>query len=339
MNWQEVQTRAALDALFVLLLGLAAAKVGLALAGVWPVQRPLAVHAGALAVACAALWLSRRSRNLTTEAASALVYVAAVMTVISTPGVRWADEGVVSLGGAWLLPPIGIPLLARLGSALTLAALCVLGVTAYLVLSPPDPVASWAVALYLAIGIGAGLLLRRLRSDMTIRYRRMVEEATRQSRMDPLTGLHNRRGWQVHASDVLRRCYEMRTPVALVFLDLDHFKQLNDTHGHVVGDRVLGLVGRVLEARIADGVAARLGGEEFACVLPGAGAPQALAFTRHVRGDLAQGSPAVSFSGGLVVARRGDSLADLMTAADNAMYRAKDGGRDRVVVTDRSGGD
>jgi diguanylate cyclase (GGDEF)-like protein/putative nucleotidyltransferase with HDIG domain len=154
---------------------------------------------------------------------------------------------------------------------------------------------------------------------------------------DPLTGLRNRRGFEPGIDahlDALGSAGEL----SLLVLDLDHFKRVNDTLGHDAGDDVLRRFADVLRAASENGdVPTRLGGEEFALVLPGAGEARALAVAEHlrllVRSEFAAFPCPVSVSIG--VASRGAEAPDaseLMRAANRALHAAKHLGRDRCVV-------
>lgn len=134
-----------------------------------------------------------------------------------------------------------------------------------------------------------------------------------------------------------------REPLALVMVDVDHFKRYNDGLGHQAGDALLRRVAAILTAAVhgVDEMAARYGGEEFVLVLPGVGLDEAVARAEAVRGEVersaAGGGPASTLSMGVAVAwpPAGD-VAGLLGAADGALYRAKREGRNRVCVA--SGG-
>ncbi len=169
------------------------------------------------------------------------------------------------------------------------------------------------------------------------RNEELVARLAGEARTDPLTGLLNRRGFDVHAVREFAHVGRDGAPIALVTLDIDHFKQVNDEWGHIVGDRVLANLARVLasEARGID-VAARLGGEEFAVLMPGSDAAGAEALVERVRSRLVAGArpdlPAVRISAGVVSTSEPLDIQVMLESVDRALYAAKRGGRDRTVV-------
>ncbi|RUU33395.1 GGDEF domain-containing protein [Mesorhizobium sp. M6A.T.Ce.TU.002.03.1.1] len=158
---------------------------------------------------------------------------------------------------------------------------------------------------------------------------------------DPLSGLLNRRGFEERARLLLLHCATAKMPVALVLADLDHFKALNDLHGHAAGDRVIAdFAAKLLSAAGTGGVAGRIGGEEFAVLLPLSDLGAARLFAEAIRTLYSAGSvdglppgTRVTASFG-VTARTGDEgLEPLMRRADEALYKAKGNGRDSVRLS------
>lgn len=153
---------------------------------------------------------------------------------------------------------------------------------------------------------------------------------------DPLTGIGNRRAFMERAATLLDQCRGAQRPAALLLCDLDHFKRLNDTHGHAAGDAALVAFAGVLAGGLREqDVCGRIGGEEFACLLPGVDPAQALEVAERIRhrcAELSFGVPVrLSVSIGIAAsAQAGHDLAGLLAQADEALYRAKDAGRDRV---------
>jgi diguanylate cyclase (GGDEF)-like protein len=174
--------------------------------------------------------------------------------------------------------------------------------------------------------------LRQLRS--LLEKARQAERAARYlANHDGLTALPNRRAFAEHLSQALLRSVALDTDLAVLFIDLDHFKLINDTHGHRVGDQLLAIVGsRMAKAVRAADVAARLGGDEFACLLLHAPsvahiAQVATKLFDSIAAPIQLGSLSlqVSASIGIAVRRRGETVnaEQLMSCADRAMYQAK----------------
>jgi diguanylate cyclase (GGDEF)-like protein len=177
------------------------------------------------------------------------------------------------------------------------------------------------------------------------RNQRLVDELVAEARVDPLTGLLNRRGLQERMVVEVARMLRDGSTLAVVMFDIDHFKRVNDVRGHEVGDRVLAWIGSLLarEVRGVD-VAARTGGEEFVAVLPAAGLEEALTFAERVRttvqrctegdGRSEHGLPegvTLTISAGVAVSDHETGEA-LVESADRALYAAKRRGRNRTVV-------
>jgi diguanylate cyclase (GGDEF)-like protein len=169
------------------------------------------------------------------------------------------------------------------------------------------------------------------------RNRVLVERISGEARVDELTGLLNRRGFDERAGTELAHARRESTSLAVICFDLDFFKRVNDEFGHEVGDLVLTNVAECFrrEARQID-VVARMGGEEFVALLPGAGLEEARGFAERVRIALQRsapdGVPRVTASAGAAAAVAPERLEDLMKAADMALYAAKAEGRNRTVI-------
>jgi diguanylate cyclase (GGDEF)-like protein len=167
--------------------------------------------------------------------------------------------------------------------------------------------------------------------------RRVREAALRLSRFDPLTGLFNRRHFQAALDREIRRSTRTnRREFALLMLDLDGLKPVNDTYGHHVGDQLIRDLAGVLQRAVrATDTAARYGGDEFAVLLPETNREGAMAVAEKLRREaeaLDERGARTTVSIGLVVyPHDGDTVERLLTEADDALYLAKKGGKNRVV--------
>jgi len=200
-----------------------------------------------------------------------------------------------------------------------------------------------ASSLCLAAVVPLGVLLRR-----SARYAQVAAGAM----TDPKTGLLNMAGWRQRAAAEIGRAARDGTAVAVMFADLDHFKAVNDTYGHLSGDEVLRAVAGVLQARLREyDVAGRFGGEEFVVLLPRTGLVQARQIAERVRSAVAEtpvrltgtgaASVTVTVSAGVASLETGgtaSSLPGLLADADAACYQAKAAGRNRVRACVRAPG-
>jgi diguanylate cyclase len=159
---------------------------------------------------------------------------------------------------------------------------------------------------------------------------------------DPLTGLYNRFALLDHL-DSASRGAKNDGPLSLVMLDIDHFKAINDTHGHLIGDRVIRFVAQAMKRNIkGQDMAARYGGEEFTLLLPStptAGARavaenvrKAIASAQLVRADTKQPLGQITVSLGVATYRANEDVMEFVNRADKALYRSKNDGRNRVSV-------
>ena len=206
--------------------------------------------------------------------------------------------------------------------------------------SPQTYIAStyalYSQSLGAVLQVAMGLLM------LTLLVRDMLVEVTARSETDPLSGLFNRRAFEQRVEPGLLAVRKGNLPAALVACDLDHFKAINDTYGHDMGDRVIALFADILRKVAADRMTvARMGGEEFSIFLPGSNAAGARLFAEGVRTAFA-GSPIPGMpdwkhctaSFGVAEWHPDESLSDLRRRADTALYAAKRAGRDRVCVAE-----
>ncbi|MFI9651250.1 diguanylate cyclase [Guyparkeria halopsychrophila] len=168
------------------------------------------------------------------------------------------------------------------------------------------------------------------------------DDLQRVAALDPLTGLYNRRFGMKRLDEELARIQRNQTPMSLIIVDLDHFKRLNDTYGHLAGDKVLVRAASVIRDMLRKGdVVMRYGGEEFIAILPGSDIKDGQEVAERIRFALAQSQ--VEFAGHTlsvtaslgVACTANDRLTSaepLMKLADSRLYAAKSGGRDRVIA-------
>ncbi|HEX8754372.1 MAG TPA: diguanylate cyclase, partial [Solirubrobacterales bacterium] len=190
---------------------------------------------------------------------------------------------------------------------------------------------------------GIGISLAALLGALIMVWSRdeRMRELQREASQDSLTGLKNRRRFEEDLRATMARGRRDNTTGALLMIDLDHFKQVNDTHGHQAGDRLIEEVAGVLRHRTRESdVLARLGGDEFAVVLPNCSRGEAQvvaeAIVEEIRGHRPGEDGLGPITASIGVATFGDdprlSFSTLVSEADTAMYAAKDGGRDGVRV-------
>lgn len=174
------------------------------------------------------------------------------------------------------------------------------------------------------------------------RLRDTLSDVKREACTDALTGLCNRKAFDARLRRALSTQKSDGVVVSVLLIDVDHFKQVNDTYGHQVGDLVLRLISRLLTESVKGrDTAARHGGEEFAIILAGAGSRAASIVAEQLRSMLAStrfggkgvsAQASVTISIGVAEGRSGDTITSLMSRADMALYRAKEAGRNRVCV-------
>jgi diguanylate cyclase (GGDEF)-like protein len=208
--------------------------------------------------------------------------------------------------------------------------------------SPPIP---YTVAWYVALGEGFAwqlllvfVLMRRANEQiegLAEDKRSLIEE----NQLDPLTGLHNRRGFDERLTKALAEARPKEGVVSLIALDLDHFKAYNDHFGHIAGDEALRSVGRALASVVTRqrDAACRIGGEEFAVILPFTDEEGAMTIAERIRAAVlymhiehAPGYNTLTVSVGVAVAKPPVDPQVLYKRADEALYRAKRTGRNRI---------
>lgn len=230
------------------------------------------------------------------------------------------------LRSAWLLAILFAPTVVIYAGRIALAAIDGVGTTLF----PPDSGSTgWLAATGVAFIILRGQALLLLAAERSNRILATL------ARRDPLTGAMNRSGLE----QWLARQSRGEQRAAVLLIDIDHFKQLNDTLGHAAGDRILRLFASAVQEQLrSTDILARQGGDEFAIILPDVGVREAVRVAERLRGafrdkvaDLADIGLQPTLSIGVAeVELGGRALDDLLVEADEALYRAKRLGRDRV---------
>lgn len=179
--------------------------------------------------------------------------------------------------------------------------------------------------------------------DETGMLREKLAEARREAESDYLTGLPNRRAFERRLEQAFQQASELGTPLSVAFCDIDHFKQINDSFGHDTGDRVLQAIAKLLKNGVCgDSFVARHGGEEFALIFSGMDCAQAQEKLDRARCELAARKfiarrderpiGRISFSAGLADVMAAADPRVALAQADEALYRAKREGRNRVIA-------
>jgi diguanylate cyclase (GGDEF)-like protein len=219
-----------------------------------------------------------------------------------------------------------------------------------------NDVAEFCVAVLVTLGIAISPLTIVFALPLVTVLQRSMRHAqlVNASRVDSKTGLLNAGTWEREAATEVARAVRTRTPLALVLIDVDHFKSVNDIYGHLAGDMALRAISRTFRIFLREyDLAGRFGGEEFALLLPQTSAADARQIAERVRVHIAEmpisisddpASEPVQVTVSMGVAAlgttwertTGSQLTDLLAAADRALYKAKNAGRNHVVmVTDR----
>lgn len=191
-----------------------------------------------------------------------------------------------------------------------------------------------------AVVLSLGLL------DRTASMRTERDSAQKLADMDSLTGLLNRRAWLARVQPLIEQSFASDRALTLLFLDLDHFKSLNDCFGHAAGDAALVRVAETLRQALRPGdVVSRFGGEEFVAALPACSENGARLIAERIRRGIAELALTINAEGvrltasiGIASIRRRERMESLLARADKAMYDAKARGRNQIVVAEESTG-
>ncbi|TFZ42133.1 GGDEF domain-containing protein [Stenotrophomonas maltophilia] len=246
---------------------------------------------------------------------------------------------------AWLLlrhAPVQQRTSCRLAAAVFLAEAALYAVRLFLPVAPDagEDIMRTGTPMFVTYLAGVMLELARCFAMVLLLVERMLVDLRRAARTDGLTGLLNRSAVLADGQAQLQRLRRQGRPLALLLVDVDHFKQINDRWGHLAGDQVLRHFAALLQHGLQghDTLLGRYGGEEFVLVLAGSTRDEAMARAAEIRialqqhpSRLATGPVTVTASIGLAMDDGRGDLSTLLAAADAALYRAKAAGRDRLV--------
>ncbi len=234
-------------------------------------------------------------------------------------------------------------------------AVVVIGAREHIVWTPTGLFGNWTDNLLelATLGLGAlnalalvtmpGLALLVLPALLLLHRSVLVKQLEVAATTDDKTGVYNTAGWHHTAEREFNRSRERESSFALLMIDLDHFKRINDTYGHLVGDAVLRAVAEAIKAEVRDRDAVgRFGGEEFVVLLPDVGVPEADLVAERIRQAVTRIRVPVDTDAGVVTGLStsigvaiypdaGSGVQELLDAADAALYRAKHAGRNQVV--------
>lgn len=289
-----------------------------------------------------AIWLMRERRH--TWMVAAVLTAAALLTALTAVLIATAVDGpfkgaVLLIGGVAVIYLV-VPLTLRAVAAL---ALGFSAVTLPIWLVTADEHRSYTVLAVCLAHLLSAVEARRTRQERRVLFAQR-EMLLALSSIDPLTGLVNRRAVDVELGRAWEYWSATGTPVSVLMIDIDHFKNLNDTQGHIAGDHALRLVADVVREvmpLMPGQVAARYGGEEFCCLLTGLDAAAAAVVAGRILAEVRRiGIPLTATSGsrtiltvsvGVAQARPGMAAPEhLVAAADRQLYRAKGEGRNCV---------
>ena len=211
-----------------------------------------------------------------------------------------------------------------------------LGPLALLLLEPSGRWQQFQYLNYMVIALVVAAVLNGYQVRLIRQHLQLEQQLRLRADVDELTGVATRSRFLEAAAQLLGAAIDGATPLSVLYVDADHFKQLNDGHGHAAGDAALAGMGRILRANLrGDDLVERIGGEEFAVLLPGLDAAAARAAAERLRCAVMQmrsAGRALSISIGVAARNDETSLEPLLARADQALSAAKRGGRNRVEV-------
>jgi diguanylate cyclase (GGDEF)-like protein len=247
-------------------------------------------------------------------------------------------------GQSWVPPGLLLPVATSVlwmgrWDFLVAMTLCALGPLPALLLGPIDHPLLVQYAVYMAIAIALAAVLRAFMARTLFEQFRLEQQLREQASIDGLTGLLHRNRFLELARSTLADLHRQQQPACMLFLDADHFKQLNDQHGHAAGDAALVALAATMRRQLRPGdLIGRIGGEEFAMLLPGNSLEQACRRAEQMRQSMREirrpdGPLTTSIGVAECSPRCCDDIEPLLARADQAMRQAKREGRDRVACS------
>lgn len=263
-----------------------------------------------------------------------IVHAGAILSIVMLGLLMGSSNAIGATPFFFLWPLVHLAYFARRAVVAAGFAVLTVTVTVAMVVNPyATNRADTIVGTVMSVGLMTGLVM-----VMTARERELQAALARAADTDALTGVLNRRGLAPELERLVAEATAGGSRLAVVLLDLDHFKRFNDRHGHLVGDEALIRLATALTAAARDGDrVARVGGEEFTVALPGADERAARAYAddvmRRLRDEDVAPDLKLTVSAGIAThGPAADSVPTLLRSADDALYRAKHAGRDQAVV-------
>jgi len=284
-------------------------------------------------------WVARREKRPTQLSLLALGCVLLLEVGINLNGIAQVPGQRLVLPGL-LLPVASSVIWIGRWDFVVAMALCALGPLPMLLIGAVSGVPVFQYAVYMTIAISVATVLRTFITRTLFEQFRLEKQLREQAHTDGLTGLLQRNRFLELARYALNDIYMRRLPAAVLYLDADHFKQLNDAYGHAAGDEVLIQLADGLRSQMRDSdLIGRIGGEEFVVLLPGLNLQHAHARAEQLREAMRavhRPDRVLTISIGIAQCNRpGESIESLLSRADLAMRQAKFNGRNQVVI-DRS---
>lgn len=284
-------------------------------------------------------WFNKTAKVDIAAWAVALILVGLIMTFVISVGGR-----AHSLFWATLIPPLAFFLVGRnWGSILSGIAFCICAYLTYKQQQLVITIGPGSLFNVIEVSIAHILIFRFYEKTRFSAYQHLSTrniEIQHLAETDKLTGLYNRQKFDHELSQLLVKSEESKTSNSLLICDIDHFKNINDTYGHLVGDNILSAFANVLKSKMPNSsLIARWGGEEFTIILPEtdliSAAEQANELKKYISEQTFIGS-SFTISIGLTEVHSGDTVKSILERADTALFKAKNNGRNAIYFSDNN---